>query len=209
MQQPMGHLFVLVGPPGVGKNAIMKPVMDEVGRLVQLPTATTRTIRPTEQEGREHFFMTREAFEELIQSNALVEHKLVHGNLYGMLRSTVDEAVWDEGNDRIADIDVLGALDLKTLHPANVTLIFVQPPSKSVLRDRMNERGETAESIENRMQRVDMEMSLAEKCDYLVTNDDLGDAVKTVAGIVRAERSRRAMVLLRLQQALANQWVPA
>ncbi len=200
--QPMGHLFVLVGPPGVGKNAIMKPVMERTGHLVQLPTATTRDIRPTEQEGREHFFLTPEAFNRLIRDKALIEHQEVHGNLYGMRRDTVNDAVWDAECDRIADVDVLGALDLKELHPDNVTLIFVKPPSVEVLRDRMNERGETGESIEKRMKRVDMELSLAEKCDYLVINDVFEDAVEVVCSIVVAERSRRAMLQLRMQQAV-------
>jgi len=199
-QQPMGHLFVLVGPPGVGKNAIMKPVMARMSHLLQLPTATTRAIRPTEQEGREHFFLTREDFEALIRDNALIEHKVVHGNLYGMRRDTVDDAVWAIDNDRIADVDILGALDVKSLYAANVTLIFIMPPSVETLRDRMRERGETTESIEKRLERVDMELSMADRCDYLVINDVFDDAVEMVCGIVLAERSRRAMLQLRMRQ---------
>lgn len=191
-----GLIFVLIGPAGVGKNAMMKNVLGRIDTLRQVPTATTRGIRPTEQEGREHHFVTRADFEQMISDKALIEHQVIHGELYGIPRSTVENAI-DAGEDIIADIDVLGAIDLRQLYPDNSILIFVQPPSIEELRQRMEIRGESPAEIEKRMLRVETEMPYAPQCDYLITNDDLTKASETLYGIVLAERSHRAVLQLR------------
>lgn len=197
-QQKWGLVFVLVGPPGVGKNALMNTVLTRVSTLRQLPTATTRPIRPTEQQGREHLFVNRQQFEHMIEQKELIEHQTVHGELYGVPRATVLEALVN-GEDIIADIDVLGATELKENYPNNVVLVFIQPPSVDELRRRMQTRGETVEEIEKRMQRVSMEMAYAVKCDYLIVNDLMEQASETLYGIVLAERSHREV--LKLKQA--------
>lgn len=185
-----GLIFVLVGPPGAGKNTVMNRVLQELPALRQLATATTRPMRSTEQEGREHYFMDRDEFEQMIVSNALLEHQLIHGELYGILRRPVEQAVASE-IDIIADIDVYGAEALRANFPENVVLVFVEPPSREVLIRRMQERGEDDEEIEKRMKRVDMEMSHLTDCDYLITNNDVDEASVLLASIVRAERSKR------------------
>lgn len=185
-----GLIFVLVGPPGAGKNTVMNRVLQELPALRQLATATTRPMRSTEQEGREHYFMDRDEFEQMIVSNALLEHQLIHGELYGILRRPVEQAIASE-IDIIADIDVYGAEALRANFPENAVLVFVEPPSREVLIRRMQERGEDTEEIEKRMKRVDMEMSHLTDCDYLITNNDVDEASVLLASIVRAERSKR------------------
>src|SRR5471030_1776494 len=119
-----GALFVLVGPAGVGKNAIMKRVMEKLS-LHQLPTMTTRTIRTGEQEGREHFFVSLERFQEMIVDNALIEHQEVYpGKFYGTPRKPMQDALLG-GTNLVADIEVKGAQALKQAFPDNVTLIFI------------------------------------------------------------------------------------
>jgi guanylate kinase len=198
-----GLLFILVGPTGAGKNTIMNAALNRLKHIRQLPTATTRAIRENEQEGREHYFLTREAFEELIANDGLLEHQNVHGRLYGVPRVTVAQAI-DAEQDRIADIDVLGAMNVRAAFPDNTVIIFVQPGASDdvmgTLRDRLNQRGEKSEEIERRLERVPLEMSYAPLCDYLIINEDLDEATETLCSIVIAERSRRALLNLRARK---------
>jgi guanylate kinase len=177
-----GWLITLVGPAGAGKNHLMQAALDRIPRLEQLPTATTRPIRPGEQEGREHFYLTRSAFEALIAQNKLLEYQVIHGNLYGMLRDTVETAL-GQGRVVIADIDILGALHARALYPQNTLSIFIQPPSIAALIARMRARRDKDAEIAKRLVRVPMEMAHADRCDYRILNDDAqraSDLLKTI-----------------------------
>lgn len=202
-QRRQGLLFVLVGPAGAGKNEVMKRVLPRLSNLRQLPTATTRPRRPNEQHGREHLFVSRPEFQKLIENNALIEWQTVHGELYGMPRATVEEAIAGE-EDLVADIDVLGATYLRSLYPDNSVLIFIQPSSLDDLKERMAKRGEPPEEIAKRLRRVDMEMQYAPLCDYLIINEDekLDEAAEILYAIVLAERSRKALLNLRVERDL-------
>jgi guanylate kinase len=202
-QRRLGLLFVLVGPPGVGKNTLMNAVLERFNDLKQLPTATTRSPRPSEKQGREHLFVNHKEFERMIQTNALIESQEVHGEWYGMPKATVEQAI-DSEQDLIADIDVKGATYLRVIYPDNAVLIFIQPASTQDLRTQMQSRGETEEDIEKRMRRVDMEMQYAPLCDYLITNENgnIEKARESLYGIILAERSHRALINLRAEQQL-------
>jgi guanylate kinase len=198
-----GLLFVMVGPAGAGKNAIMNEVLRQLPDLHQLPTATTRPMRDTEEQGREHLFVNEAEFRGL----DLIESQIVHNHLYGTPRATIEKAMHD-GRDLIADIEVLGATYLHHAYPQNTVLVFVQPPSVNDLIKRMSIRGETQEEIDTRLKRVEMEMQYAPQCDYLITNyqDQLKESSAILYGIVLAERSRRALQQLRIRTAsLQNQ----
>lgn len=193
----------MVGPAGAGKNAIMNEVLEQLADLRQLPTATTRPMRDTEQQGREHLFVNEDEFREL----DLIESQTVHNHLYGTPRVTIENAMRD-GQDLIADIEVLGATYLHNAFPHNTVLVFVQPPSVDDLIKRMSIRGETQNEIDTRLKRVEMEMQYAPQCDYLITNyqDQLKESSAILLGIVLAERSRRSLEQLRLKTtSLQNQ----
>lgn len=179
----------------------MNAVLKRVSNIRQLPTATTRMARPNEQHGREHLFVTRDEFQKLIEQNALIEWQVVHGELYGMPRASVEEAIASE-HDLIADIDVLGATYLHSLYPDNAVLIFIQPPVLDELKKRMETRGEKPEEIAKRLRRVDMEMQYAPLCDYLIINGDFNEASELLYAIVLAERSRSALLNLRVERDL-------
>lgn len=206
-QPQLGLLFLLVGPTGAGKNTLMKHVLERLPNLQQLPTATTRPIRPTEQEGREHHFIDVPTFEQMIADGELLEWEKVHGkNYYGVPRRTVADSI-QTAQDRIADVDVLGALRVRDAFPDNTLMIFVQPGASTALndvlaliRERLQERGEPEAEIENRLRRVAMEMDYAPLSDYLVVNDEVDQAGEMLYGIILAERSKRTLRNLRVNR---------
>ena len=175
----------MVGPAGAGKNRLIQYVLGRTP-LRQIPTATTRAIRPGEQEGREHLYVSREEFQRMIDAGELLEYQVIHGNLYGMLRATVEAAV-DSGQSIIADIEVLGAAAARKAFPENVISIFIQPPSIGTLVERMRERGEREGEIGKRLLRVPMELDYARDCPYVIMNDSFEHAADLLHRIVVAE----------------------
>lgn len=186
-----GVLFILVGPGGVGKNTMMNAVLADCENLTQLATYTTRSARVGEVEGRQHHFVTPDAFRALIADDALIEYEEVHANrFYGTPRGSVTRAI-AEGRDLIADIDVAGAFRIKEAYPAQTIVIFVEPTSLQVLEQRMKDRGETPEEIRKRMARAEREMTYRDRADYCVVNDDLDAATRQLEHIITLEREKR------------------
>lgn len=203
----LGLLFILVAPAGAGKNALMNRVIARVPGLRQLPTATTREIRDTEKQGREHLFVSEAEFLDMVENGELLEYQKIHGKdrYYGVPRATVENAM-QAGEDLIADIDYLGASFIRNEYPDNVLLIFIQPPSVQALVHRMTERGDAKSEIGRRLLRVPAEMAFAPQCDYLIFNDDLDQAAETLYQIVMAAHSHRE--IMRLRQAGSPPPVP-
>lgn len=186
-----GLLFTIVGPAGVGKNALMEEALKREFNLRQLATATTRAPRPNEKDGRERLFLNVEQFKQMLASGALLEWQEVHRDeFYGVPRQIVEDAL-KSGQHLIADIDVLGATYIRSLYPQNVILIFVEPPSLEALVSRMRERGETQADIQTRLNRVAMEMTYLPLADYAVVNDDFEQATKEFCAIIADEITRQ------------------
>ena len=185
-----GLLFTIVGPTGVGKNALMNDAIKHLPVLRQMPTATTRPRREGEQQGRERLFVSRSEFERMITEDALLEWQEVHPNrLYGVPRQALEDA-FKNGLYLIADIDVLGATYIRSLYPENVILIFVQPTSVQELIKRMRTRGDDKEDIPTRLKRVAMEMAYVPVADHVVVNDNFQKAAKRFRTIVAQELAR-------------------
>lgn len=186
-----GLLFTLVGPGGVGKNALMNAMLARIENLRQLPTATNRPMRAGEVQGVHHLFVDLAEFQRMIADDELLEHQEVHpGRFYGIPQATVETA-FENGEDLIADIEIAGAEVLRTHYPDNAVLIFIQPPSLEALEARMIARGETPDEIEKRMQRAPTELTYAEKCKYIVVNDDFYTAVEALYTVITREKQRR------------------
>lgn len=191
MDIPRGLIFVMVGPGGTGKNTLMNRIMNRRSDVNQLATATTRAMRPNEQQGREHIFVTPEEFRELIATDALLEHQEVtKDKYYGILRASVEDKL-KAGQFLIADIEVLGAKILHDTYPDDTVLIFVTVPGSdederlALLRQRMEQRidGQLTENderlIQERIARArDLEFPFEAECDIVVVNDDLDLAEK-------------------------------
>ena len=195
-----GVIFVMIGPGGAGKNAIMKAVIAAFPAIQQLATATTRPMRADEKQGREHLFVNEQQFRTMISNNELLEHQEVTpGKYYGIPRLTVREAL-TAGAARIADIEVLGAIELAAAYPENVVQIFVTVPGAdsaeqlAVLEERMRARADEATDIEQRLDRArTLELPYQTRCDYVVVNDDLTKAIETSAIIIGREMVKRQL----------------
>jgi guanylate kinase len=143
-------------------------------------SATTRAKRDTEIEGRDHFFLTKEEFQKRLQNGDLAEWEEIYGNFYGTLKSEIQRAL-NAGQTMLFDIDVKGALSIQNCFPNESTLIFIKPPSFEELKRRLESRNtENPEALQQRLERVPMELAQADKFDVQVVNDDLQAAVNKV-----------------------------
>lgn len=189
MKEKRGILTVVSGFSGAGKGTLMKRLMEEYDNYALSISATTRSPRPGEENGREYFFKSIEEFEKMIACDELIEYAKYVNNYYGTPRDYVMEQL-DAGKDVILEIEIQGALKVKEKYP-DTLLMFVTPPSAQVLKDRLIGRGtEPMEVIESRMKRAVEESQGVEHYDYLVINDDLATCVKEMHGIIQSEHSR-------------------
>ncbi|NTU58030.1 MAG: guanylate kinase [Chlorobiaceae bacterium] len=176
-----GKLIVFSAPSGTGKSTVARLVMERLGCLGFSVSATTRAMRPGEQDGIHYHFLSREAFEKKISEGGFIEHEFFFGNYYGTLLDKTREAV-DAGKHLLFDLDVKGALNLKKIFGDRALLIFLKPPSMEVLADRLKGReSEGPEALKVRLERAAMELSHADQFDYVVVNDDLEQTVDAVA----------------------------
>lgn len=199
MERDRGILFVLVGPGGAGKNALMRAVIARNENLSQLATATTRPRRQEEKQGREHHFVDKAEFKRMIDANELLEYQEVTADKwYGIPRFSIDP-ILNQGHDLIADIEVLGAQILRDTYPDDVVLIFITVPGDTiedkltVLSRRMNNghRKENPELIQERLERArSLELPFAEQCDFVIVNDEIDAAIEELQTIITAERIR-------------------
>lgn len=181
--------LVLAAPSGTGKTTIAHELVDRFARFVFSVSATTRAPRGDEQDGVDYEFLTREAFEDLIRRDRLVEWAEVHGHLYGTPKRNL-EAAADRGEHVVLDIDVQGARQIRDRVPEAIT-VFVFPPSASALWRRLTARGtEDLTEVERRLRAAREELRVAREFDYIVVNDELDRAVSRVHTIVEAEGHR-------------------
>lgn len=187
-----GLMLVISSPSGAGKSTIARLLLEDRDMDLSLSVSvTTRARRPSEIEGIHYHFITVREFERLRDSDALIEWAEVHGNFYGTLRETAENALAD-GRDMLFDIDWQGADQLQAKMPADVVSIFILPPTMRELSLRLNRRAEdAAEVIETRLNNARFEIQKWSKYDYIVINEDLNLSYAAVKSIVMAERLRR------------------
>jgi guanylate kinase len=180
-----GKLIVISAPSGGGKTTIASEILSRHRNIKFSVSATTRKKRGSEVDGKDYFFLTKKDFEEKIARGELVEYELIYGDYYGTLKSVVEGAL-AKRRPLLFDIDVNGALTIKSKYPNNATLIFIQPPSLEVLRDRLLKRStEDKTSVARRLERASMELEKGKRFDHRVVNDDLERAVREVDKIVK------------------------
>lgn len=184
-----GILFILSGPSGCGKGTVCKQLLKRNKQLQLSISVTTREARSHEKEGINYFFKSQQEFQNMIENNMLLEWATFCNNSYGTPREYVTKQL-AEGKDVMLEIEVQGALQVKSKFP-EAKLIFLMPPSLIELRKRIEQRGtETENIIDMRLKRAEEEVQLIDKYDYIVLNDSLDEAVNDVLTVMRAEHLR-------------------
>ena len=180
-----GHLFVISGSSGVGKSSVLKEVMASRGDLQFSVSATSRAPRPGEENGVQYYFVSREAFCQMIEEGAFVEHDYHMDNYYGTLKSEILNKT--KTCNLVLDIEPVGALRVREIYP-EATLIYIAPPSLDVLEQRIRKRNDTPEEqIKVRRERAAWEDAQKEKNDYVVINDVFEDCVAEILHIISKE----------------------
>ena len=184
-----GTLYIFSAPSGAGKTSLVKALLEQTSGIEVSVSHTTRSPRPGEENGRHYHFTDAASFEKMVEDSAFLEHARVFDNYYGTARASVD-APLQQGQDVILEIDWQGAEQIRHLYPEAVS-VFILPPSKSALRERLQGRGQDPEEIiERRMRDAVSEMSHYAEFDYLIINDDFDVALQELRSIVIAQRLR-------------------
>ena len=184
-----GMLVVVSGFSGAGKGTLMKELLKRYDNYALSISATTRTPREGETDGKEYFFVTKEQFEKMRDERKLVEYAQYVNNYYGTPKEYVEQKM-AEGKDVILEIEIQGALKVKKRFP-DALLLFVTPPSAEELRRRLVGRGtETLEVINARLARAAEEASGMEAYDYLLINDDLDRCVEEMHQLIQLQHRK-------------------
>lgn len=193
MIKEKGILYVLSGPSGVGKGTVRKALFEKDTHLQYSISMTTRKPREGEVDGIDYFFKSHDEFERLIRENKLLEWAEYVGNYYGTPIEYVEQTL-EEGQDVFLEIEVQGAMQVKSVFPEAV-FIFLIPPSLEELKNRILGRGtETEDLVNNRLSAAKVEIEMMNAYDYVVVNDQLNKTVERVEAIVQAEHCRRTRV---------------
>ena len=185
-----GLLFAISAPSGAGKTSLVRALAECDAALSVSVSHTTRPRRPTEKEGVNYHFIDQDLFLKMAGEGGFLEHAVVFGHHYGTALENVqrDRAA---GRDVILEIDWQGAAQVRRTAPETIS-IFIAPPSKEALRQRLVARGEdTMETIERRLREARTEISHFRNYDYFVVNDNFESTLEDLQAIVRAERLSR------------------
>lgn len=175
-----GNLYVISGPSGVGKGTLVSKLLEARDDIELSISATTRSPRPGEVDGKDYLFLTRQQFDDLVASDGFIEWAEYAGNCYGTPIAFVEDQL-RAGKNVILEIEVQGAFQVKEKLP-DATLIFIEPPSMDELKARIVGRGtESDEVIGSRMRTALLEMERKMEYDIAVMNDDIDSAVRRLS----------------------------
>jgi guanylate kinase len=174
----MNKLIIVTAPSGAGKTTIVQHLLEQFGELAFSVSATNRGKREHEKDGEDYYFLSTPEFKRLVAENAFLEYEEVYDNqYYGTLKKEI-ERLWSLGKCIIFDVDVKGATNIKNAYPDESLSIFIKPPSKEILFERLkNRKTETPESLNKRILRAAEELTYEDKFDTVVLNDDLNKAL--------------------------------
>ena len=184
-----GQIVIISGPSGVGKSTICKEIIRQLKDVYLSISVTTRPKSETEIDGQDYWFISEKDFQNRLNNNMLLEHAEVFGHLYGTPKEKIDE-VLQNGKTAILEIDVQGALQIKSSYP-NAKMIFILPPSAKVLKERLDNRGrEEGEVVEQRLNGASTEIAAAwQYYEYMVVNEDLQQAINECLQIITGVRN--------------------
>lgn len=186
MTEREGMLIVFSGPSGVGKDTVLRMLLERRDDCVVSVSATTRAPRPGEVDGVDYHFITKEQFGGFIACGDMLEYTQYGEDYYGTPKSGVDLSL-SQGKNVILEIEVQGALQIKKLREKAV-LVFVLPPAFSMLQERLHGRGtESAECIERRLAAARQELACADRYDYVIVNDSVEACCESLSAIITAQ----------------------
>lgn len=178
-----GILTIISGFSGVGKGTLVKELMDRYDNYALSVSATTRNMRPGEEDGKSYFFLSVEDFEKKIENSELLEYAKYVNNYYGTPKQYVEDML-ESGKDVLLEIEIQGMRQVKEIMPEALT-IFVMPPTANTLKERLVGRNtETMEVIEARLKRAVEESQGIEEYDFILVNDDLEKSVDKLHKII-------------------------
>ena len=178
-----GEIIAVSAPSGGGKTTIVKQILKKFPEIVFSVSATTRPKRESEKNGVEYYFITEAEFKQKINNDEFVEWEKFYDYYYGTFKSVVEENV-KYGKSVLLEVDVKGAISLKRIYP-EAHLIYITPPSFEELVKRLRERRTESESdMKKRIERAKMELSVKDKFDYFIDNNDLNKAINDTSDLI-------------------------
>jgi guanylate kinase len=185
MRKHRGNLFVVSAPSGAGKTTLLRKLAEKRPGARFSVSYTTRKPRPGEEDGRDYSFVSEEEFRAMARRGEFAEWAEVHGNLYGTSRERLEEML-EGGFDVLHDVDVQGAGQMRGAYP-DAVYIFVLPPSRGALRERLAARGSDSEdAIKRRLRKAADEIRDYLSYDYVIVNDVFEEALKELDAVVEA-----------------------
>ena len=185
-----GLLYVVSGPSGAGKSTLIKNALNSLNGFSFSVSYTTRAKREGEIDGKDYFFVSLETFMKMKENNEFLEWAKVHGNYYATSKSFVERSL-QECKGLVLDVDVQGALNIKSRYP-KATYIFILPPSSKDLEERLKKRGtETEDSIETRLKDAESEISQIDIFDYILVNYEILEATKQLMSILVTQQLKK------------------
>jgi guanylate kinase len=179
----VARVVVITGPSGVGKGTLIRLLRERLPQLGLSVSATTRAPRPGEADGADYHFLSEADFDRLVAEGAFVEHAEYAGRRYGTLRAELERRA-DAGEPVVLEIEVEGARQVRAAMPGALQ-VFIAPPSREALRERLVGRGtDAADVIERRLQVAERELDAQHEFGHVVVNDRLEDAVRELVAVV-------------------------
>lgn len=193
-------LFIISGPSGSGKTTICRKLLETNSNLSLSISATTRTPRINEKDGKDYFFLTKEQFLDKVHVGGFLEYAEVFNNYYGTPLSFIHSEMAKEKNI-LFDIDWQGMRKIKSIERFNCVSLFLLPPSLEILRDRLTIRGDGKENVERRIKGFINDVEKANEYDYIIVNDDLQQTFNIIDNIYKTEviRLQRTKILSKVE----------
>jgi guanylate kinase len=184
-------VYIISAPSGSGKSTLVNELLKSVGDLGFSISYTTRAPRGSEENGKQYYFVSRPEFEKMIRDGEFLERAEVFGNYYGTARRFLRVAE-QQGHDLLLDIDVQGAAQIQQKLPS-ATSIFILPPDRKTLEERLRKRGEDSEEvIQRRLVMAKREIQNYSRYNYILINNLLEESIENLKAIVRSERLLRS-----------------
>jgi guanylate kinase len=199
----LGTLYIISAPSGAGKTSLVKELLEQIAQLELSVSHTTRAKRDAEIDAVDYHFVGKTQFQKMVAKNQFVEHASVFGNEYGTSADHIQEDL-DKGIDIILEIDWQGAEQVKQKF-AHCVSIFILPPSRQELYQRLKNRGQDSEQIiDGRMQQAVSEMVHYKQYDYIIVNDVFSIALEQLKSIMHSKRLEKDKQIISLQQLIKD-----